>query len=302
MISLAEGMPNELTFPFTEIAIKLSDGSDFVLDGEELAAALQYIPSQGFPPLLQAIKDFQRKAHAPPNWENRDVVIVAGGQDGLSKALEAIIGPGDPILVQNPFYPGANVVISPYEPELIPVEQDEYGIVPSLLRKVLREREDQGLSMPRMMYINPTGANPTGTVMPLSRRKEIYRIACEYNFLLLDDDPYHFMYFTDVSSASRFCFIRSCIAAPSLAIWQSGNLSIRQSALIRPSWKLQETPVSFLSLDTESRVIRIDSFSKVLSSGLRIGVITAAKPLAASIELHMQSSHLHAPTLSQVGG
>lgn len=53
MISLAEGMPNELTFPFTEIAVKLNDGTDFVLDGEELAAALQYIPSQGFPPLLQ---------------------------------------------------------------------------------------------------------------------------------------------------------------------------------------------------------------------------------------------------------
>jgi kynurenine/2-aminoadipate aminotransferase len=46
-------MPNEETFPFTEISIKLSDGSDFVLEGNELAAALQYIPSQGFPPLLQ---------------------------------------------------------------------------------------------------------------------------------------------------------------------------------------------------------------------------------------------------------
>lgn len=63
---------------------------------------------------------------------------------------------------------------------------------------------------------------------------------------------------------------------------------------------MQEAPKSFLSLDTEGRVIRIDSFSKVLSSGLRIGVITAAAPLVASVELHMQSSHLHAPTLSQV--
>lgn len=53
VISLAEGMPNEETFPFTEISVKLNDGSDFVLEGEELAAALQYIPSQGFPPLLQ---------------------------------------------------------------------------------------------------------------------------------------------------------------------------------------------------------------------------------------------------------
>lgn len=49
------------------------------------------------------------------------------------------------------------------------------------------------------MYINATGTNPTGIIIPLERRKEIYRIACEYNFLLLDDDPYHFMHFDKVS-------------------------------------------------------------------------------------------------------
>ena len=55
------------------------------------------------------------------------------------------------------------------------------------------------------MYINATGANPTGTVIPLERRKEIYRIACDYNFLILDDDPYHFMYFIDVSNRFNKC-------------------------------------------------------------------------------------------------
>lgn len=53
VISLAEGMPNEETFPFTEITVKLKDGVKFTLEGEELGAALQYIPSQGYPPLLQ---------------------------------------------------------------------------------------------------------------------------------------------------------------------------------------------------------------------------------------------------------
>lgn len=61
---------------------------------------------------MQAIREFQRKAHAPPMWESREVAIVAGGQDGLSKALEAIIAPGDPILVQDPYYPGVSVVVS----------------------------------------------------------------------------------------------------------------------------------------------------------------------------------------------
>ncbi|XP_043282360.1 kynurenine/alpha-aminoadipate aminotransferase, mitochondrial-like [Venturia canescens] len=258
IISLAEGMPNEETFPFTEISMKTVDGKTCVLQGEELAAALQYIPSQGYPPLLHTIREFQKKAHAPPMWESRDVVIVSGGQDGLSKALEAIIGPGDPILVQDPYYPGVGVVVAPHRAELIPVPQDDFGLDPVVLREILQNREMEGKKMPKLMYVNPTGANPTGVVFPLERRKQIYSIACEYNFLILDDDPYHFMYFTG------------------------------------------EQPKSFLSLDTEGRVIRLDSMSKVVSSGLRIGFITAAAPLVASIELHMQSSHLHAPTLSQV--
>ncbi|XP_076630179.1 kynurenine/alpha-aminoadipate aminotransferase, mitochondrial-like [Colletes latitarsis] len=258
MISLGEGMPNEETFPFTEISIKLNDGSSFKLDKKELGAALQYIPTQGYPPLLQSLREFQRRAHAPPLWESRDIVIVSGGQDGLSKTLEAIIGPGDPFLVQNPLYPGVEVVVAPYEAELIAIPQDEDGIVPEILRETLRKRQLSGKKMPKLMYINATGSNPTGIVIPLDRRREIYRIACEYNFLILDDDPFHFMYFEETE------------------------------------------PKSFLSMDTEGRVIRLDSFSKVISSGIRLGFITAATPLIESIEHHLQSSHLQAPTLSQV--
>lgn len=57
-VSLAEGMPNEETFPFTEISVKLYDGSSFILDESELGAALQYIPTQGYPPLVQVENNF----------------------------------------------------------------------------------------------------------------------------------------------------------------------------------------------------------------------------------------------------
>lgn len=56
-ISLAEGMPNEETFPFTEISVKLYDGLSFTLDESELGAALQYIPTQGYPPLVQVVNN-----------------------------------------------------------------------------------------------------------------------------------------------------------------------------------------------------------------------------------------------------
>ena len=49
-----------------------------------------------------------------------------------------------------------------------------------------------------------------------------------------------------------------------------------------------DRPASFLSMDIEGRVLRFDSFSKVLSSGLRLGFVTGPPQLIERINLHMQ--------------
>ncbi|MBR7784345.1 aminotransferase class I/II-fold pyridoxal phosphate-dependent enzyme, partial [Undibacterium luofuense] len=57
---------------------------------------------------------------------------------------------------------------------------------------------------------------------------------------------------------------------------------------------------TFLSMDVDGRVIRADSLSKVISSGLRVGFITGPKSLIQRIVLHTQISSLHPCTLSQL--
>ncbi|XP_072007471.1 kynurenine/alpha-aminoadipate aminotransferase, mitochondrial-like [Engystomops pustulosus] len=57
---------------------------------------------------------------------------------------------------------------------------------------------------------------------------------------------------------------------------------------------------SFLSMDTDSRVIGANSMSKILSAGLRIGYLTGPKPLIDRIILHMQASTLHTSAFTQV--
>ncbi|KAF7992078.1 hypothetical protein HCN44_001403 [Aphidius gifuensis] len=57
------------------------------------------------------MREYQKRVHNPPTWDNREIIVVSGSQDGLSKALEAIIAPGDPILVQDPVYPGVTIVL-----------------------------------------------------------------------------------------------------------------------------------------------------------------------------------------------
>lgn len=47
MITFAGGVPNEDTFPFQNISVKLKDGSKFSIKGAKLSEALQYMPSDG---------------------------------------------------------------------------------------------------------------------------------------------------------------------------------------------------------------------------------------------------------------
>jgi len=110
----------------------------------------------------------------------------------------------------------------------------------------------------QLLYINPTGTNPTGAVMSEIRRRKVYELAQKYNFLIIEDDPYCFIHF------------------------------------------LNKQPVSFFSLDTDGRVIRMDSFSKIISAGFRVGAITAHKDIINKLIIHIASSILHASCLSQV--
>ncbi|ETW01883.1 hypothetical protein, variant [Aphanomyces invadans] len=57
---------------------------------------------------------------------------------------------------------------------------------------------------------------------------------------------------------------------------------------------------SLLHLDVDGRVMRFDSYSKILSSGLRVGTVYGPKVLIERLNLHTQSANLHSSGLSQV--
>ncbi|XP_063985556.1 kynurenine/alpha-aminoadipate aminotransferase, mitochondrial-like [Diachasmimorpha longicaudata] len=63
---------------------------------------------------------------------------------------------------------------------------------------------------------------------------------------------------------------------------------------------LDSQPPSFLSMDTDGRVIRLDTFSKIISSGLRLGVVTAHTEVIDKLIVSIQNTVLHASSLSQM--
>lgn len=86
---------------------------------------------------------------------------------------------------------------------LLPVDSDAQGLNPSHLRKVLSRWSlsdvgKSGSGIPKILYCIPNGGNPTGSSLTLERKKEIYKIAQEYDLLILEDDPYFYIQFTKV--------------------------------------------------------------------------------------------------------
>lgn len=256
-ITFAGGMPNTETYPFKSLNISLTDGTSLNFDDRDLAAAFQYGPSKGYLPLLKQYRELQNKWHKPKR-DDWDVIFTCGSQDACIKVFEMVLNEGDPVMIQAPAYAAVVGSLAPLNPDYIEIKQDSDGVMPEEISRECEERVRNGRPLPKLLYLNPTGSNPTGTMLTENRKKRIYELAQKYDFLILEDDAYYFVHFMD------------------------------------------KQPSSLFSIDTDGRVIRLDSFSKIISAGMRLGCVTANRELLNKLTLHIENSVLQANSLSQV--
>uniref|UniRef100_A0A8D1V317 Kynurenine/alpha-aminoadipate aminotransferase, mitochondrial n=1 Tax=Sus scrofa TaxID=9823 RepID=A0A8D1V317_PIG len=290
-ISLVIGAPNPNTFPFKSAVITIENGETIQFNEDLMKKALQYSQSAGLPELLIWLKQLQIKLHDPPTLHyppsqgQMDICVTCGSQDGLCKVFEMIVNPGDNILVNEPVYPGMIHALRPLGCNILTVASDEHGIIPDSLKEILakwkpEDAKNPEKNTPKFLYTIPNGSNPAGTSLTTDRKKEIYELARKYDFLIIEDDPYYFLQFNKISPTLTL------VAGSLLCTWRNTGAK---------PWA-----PTFLSMDIDGRVIRADSFSKVLSPGLRIGFLTGPKPLIERIVLHTEISTMHPSTFSQL--
>lgn len=111
-----------------------------------------------------------------------DVIVISGGQAALSASFRALAAPGDPVVVEAPTYAGAIDAARLAGLQPIPVATDELGIRPDLLAAALRTSDA------RLVYLQPTSANPTGITMPPERRHEVVELARRAGAFVIEDD------------------------------------------------------------------------------------------------------------------
>jgi len=112
-----------------------------------------------------------------------DVIVVSGGQPALTACLRGLAPPGGAVIVESPTYHGAIAAARAANLVPVPVPSDDRGIRPDLLADALAG------SGARLVYCQPTFANPHGAVLGPERRADVLAAVRAAGAFLIEDDP-----------------------------------------------------------------------------------------------------------------
>jgi 2-aminoadipate transaminase len=193
MISFAPGYPDPAAFPwqdFRDIAQELLSGRD--------GSVLQYGPTRGYKPLVEAVGDILHARGIRTGEDER--LITTGSQQGLDLVGRALLDPGDVALVELPAYTGAITAFQNAQVTLAGVRQEEDGIDLDDLAAVVTRTREAGRRV-RCLYVVPNFQNPTGLLISLPKRRKLLELASKLNLLIIEDDPYGALHFADAARA-----------------------------------------------------------------------------------------------------
>ncbi|GCL72285.1 PLP-dependent aminotransferase family protein [Paenibacillus naphthalenovorans] len=248
IISLAGGLPNEQYFPHEAVrdafARVFERGSKSVL---------QYGLTEGYTPLRESLTKHLARKGIKAGIEN--MLLTTGSQQAIDLLTRIYIDPGDVILVEKPTYLAAIQVFQSYKAKLVSVDCDENGMnLEDLERKIKQNR-------PKMIYVIPTFANPTGKAWSLERRQGTLNLCKSNSVLILEDDPYGELRFNDTETF------------PSI-------------------YSLDDGP-------NGGAVVYTSTFSKIVAPALRTGWVVGDKNVILHMTRAKQAADLHSSTMDQ---
>jgi 2-aminoadipate transaminase len=201
IVSFAPGFPAPEMFPWAELEEIAS-----ALLAEQHISTLQYGPTRGYRPLLDAIAGMMAQRQAPTSADR--LLITTGSQQGLDLVARVLLDPGDVILVELPTYTGAISAFRNVCAEMVGVRQEADGIDLADLDDVLLRVRSQG-KRAAVLYVVPNFQNPTGLLIGPAKRRALLEWADRRDVLIVEDDPYRDLYFPDCASEADVRPIRA---------------------------------------------------------------------------------------------
>ncbi len=173
--------------------------------------------------------------HAAIDAPADDILITSGSLQGFDLVNALLVAPGDTVLLEEDCYGGSISRLNRLGAKLVGIRQDALGMDINALTACLANLKRAGVT-PKYIYTIPTIQNPTGSVMPLERRRALLALAINAGIPVVEDDCYADLVF-------------------------SGTRPPAIAALAREaSWE---------------GVIHLGSFSKSIAPALRVGFLVA---------------------------
>lgn len=181
VVSFAGGAPSPATFPEDEFARAFEH-----VIRHSAKAALQYGPTDGFPPLRAWIAD--ALSTSGRRIVPEQILITSGSQQGLDLVAKVLLDPADTVAVETPTYLGALQAFGMYFPRYLSLPSDDDGLVPEEVEPALRRAGAERAC--KMIYAIPTFQNPTGRTLTPARRVALADASLRSGVPLIEDDPY----------------------------------------------------------------------------------------------------------------
>ncbi|MBL8026134.1 MAG: PLP-dependent aminotransferase family protein [Fibrobacteres bacterium] len=191
---------------------------------------------------------------------DQSIITTTGAQQGIYLMAKALINPGDTIIVESPTFIGALASFKSLRANFEWAPLDSDGISIDATETILKRLAKEN-RLPKFIYTIPNFQNPSGITLSQAKRKALLELAIKYNVPILEDDPYGELYFE--GTAADYKSIKSLPGAKDMVIY-------------------------------------LNTFSKILSPGMRLGWITGPSKIIGQIEIAKQSVDACTSSYTQV--
>jgi DNA-binding transcriptional MocR family regulator len=170
--------------------------------GQKDSGILQYGFEQGDGYFREAFSKFLSKQYGFP-VDLETLFVTSGISGGLDLLCTTFTKPGDTIFVEEPSYFLALKIFADHCLYVVSIPTDEAGLVIDELESALKNHS------PKIVYVIPTFQNPSGHTMTQERRERLVTLAGQHNFLILADEVYQLLNYTQTPPSSFALYIDS---------------------------------------------------------------------------------------------
>ncbi len=198
MIHLGLGQPSNHLLPLKE----LKKAAAHCLSKEN-RFFLAYGEERGNTNFRQTLADFLT-AQYPNPVDPGQLLITNGNSQALDFICTVFTSPGDTVLVEEPSYFLALRIFADHKLNLVSIPVDDNGIMTEVLNEKLKTLN------PSFLYVIPTYHNPASVTLSFKRRQDLVKICAQKDLLVVADEVYHFLNYSDDPPPPMGSWIDKC--------------------------------------------------------------------------------------------